>query len=61
VNNNVPNAEQELRASLQEDLLRHLDRHENAGYIVAFVAKQMPLTLVEQLVDELDSVYGGQS
>jgi len=50
--------EQELRASLQEDLLRHLDQHENAGYIVAFVARRMPLELVEQLVDELDSVYG---
>jgi hypothetical protein len=57
----LEDVEQELRESLLDDLMRHLDRDvHRSGYIVAFVARQMPLALVEQLVDELDSVYPGR-
>jgi hypothetical protein len=52
------NTEQELRRQLQEDLLRFLDRDVHiSGYVVAYVARTMPLELLERLVDELDATY----
>lgn len=54
-------AEQELRDALRRDLERHADRdvHMFAGFVISWVARNVPLTLVEQLVDQLDAAHPG--
>ncbi|MFD7157541.1 hypothetical protein ACFV9C_23285 [Kribbella sp. NPDC059898] len=52
-------AEQELREQLKEDLLRHLDRDvHRSGYVIAWIARELTLTQLERLLDELDGMYG---
>lgn len=54
------NPEQELRDALRGDLERHADRdvHFFAGFVTSWVARSVPLTLVEELVDQLDAASG---
>jgi hypothetical protein len=51
-------AQEDLRRELADDLLKFLasDVH-IAGYIVAWLQRELKIEQLERLVDELDSVY----
>ncbi|NIK57908.1 hypothetical protein [Kribbella shirazensis] len=54
-------AEQELRDALQRDLYRHADQdvHMFAGFMISWVTRNVPLTQVEELADQLDAAHPG--
>lgn len=56
------NGEQELRDALRRDLERHADRdvHFTIGFMISFLTRNAPLTLVEEHVDHLDAAHPQQ-
>lgn len=59
MNNTLPTPEQELRAALRRDLRRHADRTPTffIGFVIAWVVRKLPLTAVEDLLDQLEQVH----
>jgi hypothetical protein len=59
VNDTLPTQEQELRSALKRDLRQHADRTPTffIGFVIAWVTRKLPLTAVEDLLDQIERVH----